>query len=376
VLTTGRAATSPNGIGVNGGAFNHASTRNNVAGDADLEPLAGQTTHDACALEFDVIPQGDTVRFDYVFGSEEYINATCGPYNDAFAFFISGPGISAPENMALVPGTNIPVTINSINSGVPGPNYSIAGCTGMGPGSPFTGYFTDNSSGNTVTYHGFTKVLQALHPVVPCTTYHLKMVIADGGNFIYDSGVFIKAGSLRANTFSVVPVAAGRREDRTGAFVVKGCAPGRFRIRRAQAKAVAETVRYMLTGTAINGYDYQLIPDSVIIPAGQQETDVLIQGVATAANGPKGVTIIVHSPNNCSGAAIADSASLMLLDTVHIAVLTPDTALCQGEQISLRALGDTILNYQWNYGWLLENAFRRDTRAIPGATTTFVLSAT
>jgi hypothetical protein len=77
VLTSGRAATTPNGIGVNGASFNHASTRNNGTGDPDLEPLAGQPTHDACALEFDVIPQGDTVKFDYVFGSEEYINATC-----------------------------------------------------------------------------------------------------------------------------------------------------------------------------------------------------------------------------------------------------------------------------------------------------------
>ncbi len=375
ILTTGRAATNGAGIGVNGASFNLASTRNNGNGDRDLEPLAGQATHDACALEFDVIPQGDTVKFDYVFGSEEYINATCGPYNDAFAFFISGPGIGTTDNMALVPGTNIPVTINSINSGVPGPNYSLSGCTSMGPGSPFTSYFVNNSAGTSITYQGFTTVLQAVHQVIPCSTYHLKMVIADGGNYIYDSGVFIRAGSLQANTLSITPVGGDSRTSRADAFAVKECAAGSFRIHRPQAKATAETVHYTIAGTAVNGYDYNLIPDSVIIPAGQQEVAITIRGLATPANGPKVVTLLLHAPNNCSGATIADSASLTLLDTIHVAILTPDTAICKGEQLQLRVAGDTMLTYQWTPAYLLDNGFKKDPIATPLTTTRFVLNA-
>ncbi len=375
VLTTGLAATDASGIGVNGGAFSRASTRNNAPGDAALEPLAGQATHDACALEFDVIPQGDTVKFNYVFGSEEYINATCGPYNDAFAFFISGPGISGTENMALVPGSNIPVTINSINSGIPGPNYSISGCNSMGPGSPFIGYFINNNSGATVTYEGFTKVLKAYHPVTPCNTYHLKMVIADGGNYIYDSGVFIAAGSLQANTLSVVPVSADNTVDRTAAFAVKGCAPGHFRIHRPQEKALPETVRYIIAGNAVNGYDYQQISDSIIIPAGQQDAEVLIRGLATPASGARQVKLLIKSPNNCSGAAIADSASLTLLDTIHARIITPDTTICKGEKALLYAEGDTQLTYRWQPAFLLENANGKKAVAVPDATTKYVLSA-
>ncbi|MBK7946535.1 MAG: choice-of-anchor L domain-containing protein [Flavobacteriales bacterium] len=41
-------------------------------------------------LEFDFIPTGDTLRFRYVFGSEEYPNYTCGSVNDVFGFFLSG----------------------------------------------------------------------------------------------------------------------------------------------------------------------------------------------------------------------------------------------------------------------------------------------
>ncbi|MBS1590297.1 MAG: choice-of-anchor L domain-containing protein, partial [Bacteroidetes bacterium] len=147
VLTTGAAATNKNYVGVNGPSSLLASTNNNMPGDAMLNVVAGQSTKDACSLEFDFVPQGDSIRFQYVFSSEEYINATCGPYNDAFAFLISGPGISGQKNLALVPGTNIPVTINSINSGVPGSGYSLANCTSMGPGSPFTNEYVDNTNG-------------------------------------------------------------------------------------------------------------------------------------------------------------------------------------------------------------------------------------
>jgi hypothetical protein len=201
VLTTGRAATSNNTFGVNGYAGGFASTNNGGQGDPQLTTLAGQSTYDACALEFDVIPSGDTLSFNYVFGSEEYTSATCGQYNDAFAFFISGPGITGQPNIARVPGTNIPVTINSINSGIPGPGNSIATCNAMGPGSPFTAYYVDNSNGTTITYRGMTTVLQAVRAVTPCSTYHLKIVIADAGNAAYDSGVFLKAGSLQTTGF-------------------------------------------------------------------------------------------------------------------------------------------------------------------------------
>jgi len=182
-----------------------ASTNNGTPGDPTLTVLAGATTYDACILEFDFTAVGDTVKFNYQFGTEEFNHSTCGPYNDAFAFFISGPGIVGTQNMALVPGTTIPVTVNSVNSGIPGPGYTLANCTIMGPGSPFTAYYADNLGGASFTYRGFTTKLTAFSKVIPCSTYHLKLTIADAGNRIYDSGVFIEAGSLSAPTISGIP---------------------------------------------------------------------------------------------------------------------------------------------------------------------------
>ncbi len=123
---------------------------NGTAGDATLSTyMGGSNTNDACVLEFDLTPAGSTISFDYVFASREYPTYNCSNYNDIFAFFISGPGLPAGlNNIALVPNTTIPVTINSVNDGS---NIGSA-CTNMGPGSPFTQYYVDNNSNQFPTF--------------------------------------------------------------------------------------------------------------------------------------------------------------------------------------------------------------------------------
>ena len=88
----------------------HLSTSFMGAGDPDLLTIAnsvpgliGQTftvssTEDAAILEFDFVPSSDTVTFNYVFASEEYLDFVNSSYNDVFAFLISGPGITGPYN--------------------------------------------------------------------------------------------------------------------------------------------------------------------------------------------------------------------------------------------------------------------------------------
>ena len=110
VLSTGRVLTTGSLYGLNGAQFNLASNQMSTPGDPDLGVLvAPQLTLDAVVLEFDFVPLGDTVKFNYVFSSDEYPSFTCSNFNDVFAFFISGPGITGSKNLALVPGTNIPV---------------------------------------------------------------------------------------------------------------------------------------------------------------------------------------------------------------------------------------------------------------------------
>jgi hypothetical protein len=160
-------------------------------------------------LEFDFSSPYDTALFYYSFGSEEYPAYNCSAFNDIFGFYVSGPGITGSLNIALVPGTNIPVAINSINDGT-APNLSI--CTQMGPGSPFVSYYVANS-GTTVAYNGFTTILEAKVPILSGNVYHLTMTIADVSDGIMDSGVFIRGSSFTAkpaNTNSVSNTTKGR----------------------------------------------------------------------------------------------------------------------------------------------------------------------
>jgi gliding motility-associated-like protein len=372
VLTTGRA------INTTGLETFLASTNNAAPGDPDLVTLAGTGTFDACTLEFDFVPQGDTVSFNYQFGSEEYTNSTCGQYNDAFAFFISGPGITGMQNMALVPGTNIPVTVNSINSGVPGPPgwpgfCNIANCTAMGPGSPFTTYYINNTGGTQVTYRGYTRKLRAFHQVTPCSTYHLKMSIADAANGLYDSGVFIEAGSLSTNSYRF------RKNDSIGHTIagipnalVRGCAPATITVLNSRVTGTPQKVYFSYAGSAVKGPDYTA-PDSATINPGDTSVVISITGnPATPATGIRTITIFLSSPFSCG---IIDTISLNLLDAPTLSLLTPDTAICLGQSFQIRANGSAGLLYTWTPSASLSSATAIQPIATPVASTSYTVNA-
>ena len=169
VLSSGTVKTAGGVTGFDGVASSLASTNYGGSGDADLAASIGTTlsnTYDACILEFDFVPLGDSVKFRYQFSSEEYTEAFVCTFNDAFAFFISGPGITGLQNIALVPGTTTPVSILNVNdvfNGVCPLNMS---------------YFVDNTGNNSFTHDGHTTVLAARAQVQPCQVYHLKLVIS------------------------------------------------------------------------------------------------------------------------------------------------------------------------------------------------------
>ena len=374
VLTTGRAATSGTSYGVNGYSALLANNNNGTPGDAMLDALAGQPTLDACSLEFDMKPLGDTLSVDYVFSSEEYISAVCGPYNDAFAFFISGPGITGMDNMALVPGTDIPVTINSINNGVPGSTGAIANCTVMGPGSPFTSYYLDNSNGNWLTHKGLTTVLKAMHPVDKCSTYHFKIVIADAGNPYYDSGVFLKAGSLQTAQYHIQPN-IDPAYDSTSAVCIKGCLPGSFTINRSIVRTSPQTIHFIAHGTAVSGYDYAALPDSVIIPANATSTTLTINGLVTPAIGQKTLQLIILSPTCDGSIVVADSAMMVIYDTLHVSVTPADTVLCSGASIHFRVSSEDLYTYHWTPSSGLSNSNIKEPVATPYINTIYTVTA-
>ncbi len=181
-LSTGNAVQS-------GNAAVFAGEDKNQPGDADIDAIVWPNiTYDATILEFDFAAASDTAQFNYVFASEEYNEFVNSNFNDAFAFLISGPGIVGQQNIALVPGVGIPVSINNVNNG-------FATGQSSGPCTNCT-YFVDNDGGATIYMDAFTTVLTATAPIQPCQTYHIKIVIADVGDGDYNSAVFIEGGSF------------------------------------------------------------------------------------------------------------------------------------------------------------------------------------
>lgn len=156
----------------------------------DLEKYLGNKskTFDAVVIEMDIVPTADTLSFNYVFGSEEYDEFVGSTYNDVFAFFIAGKGVEGQVNLAVVPNTNDPVSVNSINNGG-GSNYTNR------PSHPT--YYVSNIDGNLgIEYDGMTKLMEIKKAVTPYETYHLKLAIADVGDNAYDSGVLIEGHSI------------------------------------------------------------------------------------------------------------------------------------------------------------------------------------
>lgn len=161
----------------------------NNSGCADLEKLIdrNQKTYDACVIELDVVPTADTLSFNYVFGSEEYDEFVGSNYNDVFAFFISGKGIKNIQNLAVVPHSKTPVSVNSINNG-----SAYGGKQANNPA-----YFISNLDGSVgLEYDGLTKLMEIKQAVIPYETYHIKLAIADVGDAAYDSGVLIEGRSI------------------------------------------------------------------------------------------------------------------------------------------------------------------------------------
>ena len=157
-------------------------------GNYDLSILAGYPTYDATGIEFDFVPEYDWFQFNFVFASEEYIEYVNSRYNDVFAFFISGPGFESRTNLAVIPGTTKPITINTINHGKHADFYvdnNIFGRAGMPMQTlPVT---VDTAWYNTFQFDGLTKPITIGANVRPGKKYHIAIYIAD----VSDGDVFL-----------------------------------------------------------------------------------------------------------------------------------------------------------------------------------------
>ncbi len=164
----------------------------NWLGDQDLEQALNiGNTYNATVLEFDFTPLTSQISFDYIFASEEYSGSAPCQYSDGFAFLLKPVGSSQPyQNLAVLPNSNTPVLVTTVHPQIG------SSCPAINEA-----YFDQfNPSNYPVNFNGQTVVLTAKGNVVPGTTYHIKLVIADEENIRYDSAIFLGGGSFHVGT--------------------------------------------------------------------------------------------------------------------------------------------------------------------------------
>jgi gliding motility-associated-like protein len=317
--------------------------------DIDLQALngaGGAGLNNTAVLQFDFVPTGDSLAFNFIFASEEYLEYVGSSFNDIFGFFLSGPGISGPytnngENIALVPGTSTAIAINNLNN-VSNSQYYVNNGTGFN--SPY------NTNNQYIQYNGLTTVLTASATVQCGATYHIKLAIGDRSDGSYDSAVFLQAGSFQSNAVTLSTQINGGGQDST---LYEGCGSATFFISRQGNMTETDTVPLIAGGTATEGLDYDPIPSQLIFQPGVDTIMVMINAIDDGTpEPPELIELLAYWIGDCG----ADSTMLHLYisDPPPIGLsMTHDTLLTCGDSTLLQAhvsggYGDLTLD--WNAG--------------------------
>ncbi|HVD97630.1 MAG TPA: choice-of-anchor L domain-containing protein [Cytophagaceae bacterium] len=324
LMTTGDVM---NALGPNN--TSSAMTAWGASGDQQLNELTGDSTNDACVIEFDITTASTQISFNYIFGSEEYPSFVDVGYNDVFAFFLSGPGITGSKNIALLPNSNTAVSIDNVNDHDNSVYYHDNGTGENGDG------------GTLIQYNGYTVKLRAEADVLPCYTYHLKLAIADGYDDLYDSGVFIESGSLTG----------------TGEILFNG----------SLAPDTSHTCANALPATLRAGTN--LLPNYLWTKDGVQAgTD---QTLVINAEG-------WYKVKAYNGSCYWYDSIKIETDPDFSIVMNHDTTICLGDSASLSVVpaGSSGYTYSWSPAGSLSNSSIAAPRAGPLSTTTYTVSVT
>lgn len=174
------------GIVLTTGALDALATSaqvDNVAlGNPILENFnGGLPTTNASTLTIEFTPIGNQITFSYVFASREYPNFVNDAFNDVFVFLVNG------QNRALIPGTDTPVSINTVNCG-----------DAAGDNPTNCDLFRDNRNGaiSDLDLGGFTQIFNLVATVTPGVINTLVLSIGDTADPLFDSAVFLQSGSF------------------------------------------------------------------------------------------------------------------------------------------------------------------------------------
>lgn len=339
ILSTGTIASlpGPNNVDNANGGFS-----DNSIDDPDLKTLDNGNQFDLSKIEFDFTPTANTVQFDFVFGSEEYCEFVNSQFNDVFGFFISGPGISGNLNIGTLPGSPTGIATNNVNH-LTNTNFYVNntstsnGCMNLTAFSPLE-----------CQLDGWTKVITATANVIPCSTYHIKLAIADIGDQQYGSAVFLRANSFNAGgtakAEAIYPPGLNKAFE-------GGCGPAAFRFSRDSSDLTQPlTVNFAVAGTATPNVDYTAITSPVVIPAGQQSILVPVNVLNDAlAEGVENIQLVIDNACTCTQSI----ANMQIDDKPGFELSLSDQTVCSGVEAQLTPLlieGVQPFTYLWSTG--------------------------
>ena len=326
----------------NSGSTTTATSMSTQLLDPQLQALVPlKTVIESSVLEFDFVPLADTIKFRYVFGSEEYPEWVNDLYNDVFGFFISGANPMGPnyvnKNIALIPNTSLPVCIDNVNV------------------NTNSQYFITNPTGGSIQYDGFTTILTAWALVIPCTSYHMKLAIADCGDPSYDSGVFLEANSFSSPHVSIQKTTSNPSASAQNA--IEGCSNMFLTFKYPFKPNPPLPISIVLIGgTATYGSDYSLsilypITNILYIPTTADSVRLTITPIFDhISEGTETVTIVFQTAN-CGH--MYDTVTFNIQDYDSLtAVAYGDTTLCNNQTpISVIANGGVLpYQYLWSNG--------------------------
>ena len=316
----------------------------NSPNDPDLAAITPGDQFDLSTIEFDFIPTASMIQFDFVFGSEEYCEYVNSEFNDVFGFFISGPGITGNKNIALISGTNTPVTTNNVNHLTNNAYYINNNNYFNFPPSCF---LLPAAAPNECELDGWTTVFTAVAEVIPCSTYHIKLAIADITDGLWASAVFLRANSFNAG--GAISVAVEYPHGQSAAL--EGCDTTFLRFTRGNSDTTqALTIDFVVdsNSTATAGVDYGALSSPIVIPAGQSE--VVLPVFVFNDNLTEGQeSIILLLDESCS---CVQSEFTIWLDDRPLEVDLADIAICDGATTILSPVvtGLSPLSYLWSTG--------------------------
>lgn len=322
-------------------ASTFAGTGNDSGSDPQLANLVWPNAiKDASVLEFDFIPESDTVKFRYIFASEEYPGFEYDGcvFNDVFGFFISGlnpaGGNYTNKNIALLPGTNSIVSIQSVNH------------------TDHSNLFVDNESSNTLVFNGRTVVLTAWALVVPCTQYHMKLAIGDAVDDNYDSGVFLEANSFTSPRATVTP---SYQTEISSGNAIEGCSDVNVTVKLPKIPQSEIWLDYHIAGNATYGVDYTMTPyhpEVLIFPAGQDSVVINIHPLLDNITEPTEVIKFFVNTSLCYPVFDSILVNIINRDTITSSI-EGDVLVCDGNNATFTASytnGLEPIQYFWNNG--------------------------